>query len=181
MDAFGGIILYVQYTLSESVIMQAFGIKKVQSSSEAPGSSAPKSGIESMLRALGLGEFLDAVKTMATPENVATIKLLLDGDTVEKLIKFVDGIDELNERLERIERNTGVEERNNEPDTIRSDDLRSGYIEPDPDAGDGVSAGFDDRSDDDVSRSGRSHGRVRRRGPASGDVDTASEIVADQN
>lgn len=87
----------------------------------AQSGEAKPSGMEGMLRALGLGDFLDAIKGMATPENVATIKALLDSGTVEKLLKFADGIEEFNERLIRIEAyirgsaGSGTDQRDLEP------------------------------------------------------------------
>lgn len=54
-----------------------------------PGASGP----EMMLRSLGLGEVLDAAKKMA------------EGGAIEKLLAFVDGIDDLNATLGRIEQN----------------------------------------------------------------------------
>jgi hypothetical protein len=53
---------------------------------------AGASGIELMLRSMGMGEAMDAAKQLAT------------NGTIQKIIAFVDGIGEMNERLERIER-----------------------------------------------------------------------------
>lgn len=49
------------------------------------------SGAEMMLRSLGLGEMIDVVKQMA------------ESGVVDNIIKFSEGIGELNERLARIE------------------------------------------------------------------------------
>jgi hypothetical protein len=51
-----------------------------------------------MLRSMGLGEVLDAAKKMA------------EAGALDKLIAFVDGIDELNATLKRIEARLGTGE-----------------------------------------------------------------------
>lgn len=56
------------------------------------------SGHEGMLRALGLGQVLDAAKQLA------------DANTVQKIMKFADDLERLNlgGRLDRIERALGI-------------------------------------------------------------------------
>lgn len=50
------------------------------------------SGIEIMLKNIGLGPIIDMAQQLANEK------------TVEKILKFADGLDELNARLDRIER-----------------------------------------------------------------------------
>lgn len=149
--------------------MQAFGVKK-GATPGAPG--APKSGMEGMLRALGMGEFLDAIQTMATPQNVATLKALLDSGTVEKLQQLADlapVMVEMNERLSRIERSLG------EPFDGTDG---GGSDEPGPRADDGGPVGLPDRHAGRVSEPVRSHRRSSRQRPASAAVDDGAESGA---
>jgi hypothetical protein len=60
------------------------------------------SGLEMMLRSLGLGEVITAAQDLA------------QSGAIEKIIKFADSVDELNARLSRIEIALG---RNLEPPT----------------------------------------------------------------
>lgn len=57
-----------------------------------PKMAAPASGMEMMLRSMGLGEIIEAAKQLAT------------NGTVERILQFADQVGELNERLARIER-----------------------------------------------------------------------------
>lgn len=49
---------------------------------------APTSGLEAMLRSMGLGEIIEAAKVLAS------------NGTVEKILKFADSVDELNKKLD---------------------------------------------------------------------------------
>lgn len=55
-----------------------------------------QSGIEMALRSMGLGSVLDAAKHLA------------DSGAVQKILHFADGLEELNERLARLEAAAGL-------------------------------------------------------------------------
>lgn len=61
------------------------------------GAKDGPSGMEMMLRSMGLGEVLNAAQTLAS------------NGTVEKIIAFADSVGELNERLARIEKALGLQ------------------------------------------------------------------------
>lgn len=54
--------------------------------------SKPASGMEVMLKSMGLGEVIEAAKMLAS------------GDTIGKIMKFADGVEGLNDRLDKMER-----------------------------------------------------------------------------
>lgn len=57
-----------------------------------PKMGAPSSGVEMMLRSMGLGEMIEVAKQFA------------ESGVLEKIVQFADGLEALNERLDRIER-----------------------------------------------------------------------------
>jgi len=56
-----------------------------------------QSGLEMALRSMGLGSVLDAAKHLA------------ESGAVQKILLFADGLEELNERLARLEAAAGLE------------------------------------------------------------------------
>jgi hypothetical protein len=75
------------------------GVKLPYANSGA-GSSDPKkapvSGMEAMLRSMGLSQVIEVAQQLA------------EAKTVEKVLKFADGLEELNARLARIETHLGT-------------------------------------------------------------------------
>lgn len=55
-----------------------------------------QSGLEMALRSMGLGSVLDAAKVLA------------ESGAVQKILQFADGLEELNERLARLEQAAGL-------------------------------------------------------------------------
>lgn len=86
---------------------------------------AQQSGPEMMLRSMGLGEVLDAAKSIAS------------SGTIEKILKFADGLEELNARLAKIERRLGIESSALiEGEVINGDDIRGAEVVPGSDPAD---------------------------------------------